>query len=159
MKVYRGLQQKYKEDYDRSKDGDMSMGQYMPEYSFFSDNKDYAKGFAGKGPNAVVIERDINPNEFFDIHGADFDKYSDEVSEFVPFESSSKASKWLLDHGYAGYTRWDADDYDPEYYPMNDEGVPVDDDDNPLAREYVIINPKLVPVDNSNVVSALRDAL
>lgn len=156
MKVYRGLQQQYKEDYDRSKDGDMSFGQYRPEFSFFSDNKDYAKSFAGNGQDAVVIECDIEPSKFFDLHGADFDKYKDEVSSFVPFEASNKASRWLLNHGYDGYTRWDADDYDPEYYPMNSNGIPMDGD-TPLSREYVLINKKLVPVDNQDVVDALKD--
>ena len=156
MKVYRGLQQKYIEDYDRSKDGDMSMGQYRPEFSFWSDNKDYAKLFTGNVAGADLVERDIEPSKFFDLHGTDFDKYRDEVCDFVPFEASNELSRWLLEHGYDGYTRWDADDYDPQYYPKNSEGRPMDGD-TPLSREYVIINRKLVPINNKNIISALKD--
>lgn len=156
MRVYRGLQQKYKENYDRSKDGDMSMGQYRPEFSFWSDNKDYAAGFAGNKPDSTIIEHDIEPSKFFDLHGSDFDRYKDEVSDFVPFEGSSELSRWLLDHGYDGYTRWDADDYDPEYYPKNSEGRPMDGD-TPLSREYVIINKNLVPIDNKDIINSLKD--
>lgn len=50
----------------------------------------------------------------------------------------------------------DADDYDPEYYPKNSEGRPMDGD-TPLSREYVIINKNLVPIDNKDIVNSLID--
>lgn len=121
MKVYRGIKSEYKDDFSR----DYSVNNfYLNCFSFWAPSKEYAKGF---GSN--ILERDINPEKFFDLDDEDsvikYENYFND--DIAPAEQNINFALFLALYGYDGYTRIDSDD-----------GTITDESD----REYVILNKK-----------------